>query len=224
MRYLHYFNEKAPKSNKENAGEAFIYRSMENRTHDIGKREVPALIVQHPGISTGRRLKAFFLINVMLLSFFHGKAQQSDYAVQANIIYHFTKYIDWPEDKKTGDFVIGIVGDSPLFDELKNSVSNKTVGGQRIVIKKFPGGAPSYNCHILFISEEASGSIKRIATVTANTSTLLVTELEGLAHKGSCINFIIVDDHLKLEINKTNIEKRNLNIATELLNLGIIVK
>jgi hypothetical protein len=176
------------------------------------------------GNSTSTRLKAFFLINVMLLSFLPGKAQQNDYAVQANIIYHFTKYIDWPDDKKNGDFVIGIVGESPLFEELKNSVSSKTVGGQRIVIKKFAGGAPAYNCHILFISEEASGSIKRIATVTANTSTLLVTELEGLARKGSCINFIIVDDHLKLEINKTNIERRNLNIATELLSLGIIVK
>jgi hypothetical protein len=177
-----------------------------------------------PSMQNCSRLRAVFLINVMLLSFFHGKAQQNDYAVQANIIYHFTKYIDWPGDKKTGDFVIGIVGDSPLFDELKNTVSSKSVGGQRIVIKKFAGGAPSYNCHILFISEEASGSIKRIATVTANTSTLLVTELEGLSHKGSCINFIIVDDHLKLEINKTNIERRNLDIATELLSLGIIVK
>ena len=199
-------------------------RPMQNCNDHTGKREVPTSIVRCTGISTGKRLRAFFLINVMLLSFFHGKAQQNDYAVQANIIYHFTKYIDWPEDKKTGDFTIGIVGDSPLVDELKNSVVNKMVGDQRIVIKKFAGGAPSYNCQILFISEEASGSIKRIAAVTANTSTLLVTELEGLAHKGSCINFIIVDDHLKLEINKTNIEKRNLNIATELLSLGIIVK
>jgi len=201
--------------------------SMQNCIDRNGNREIFILTLQctgNEGRNIGRRLKAFFLFNVMLLSFFHGKAQQNDYAVQANIIYHFTKYIDWPEDKKIGDFTIGIVGDSPLVDELKNSVVNKMVGDQRIVIKKFAGGAPSYNCQILFISEEASGSIKRIAAVTANTSTLLVTELEGLAHKGSCINFIIVDDHLKLEINKTNIEKRNLNIATELLSLGIIVK
>jgi hypothetical protein len=33
-----------------------------------------------------------------------------------------------------------------------------------------------------------------------------------------------VDDRLKLEINKTNIEQRNLRIASELLELGIIVK
>jgi hypothetical protein len=33
-----------------------------------------------------------------------------------------------------------------------------------------------------------------------------------------------VDDHLKLEINKSNIIKRNLGIASDLLNLGILVK
>lgn len=172
----------------------------------------------------GNRLKAFFLINVLVLSFFSGRSQQNDYAVQSNIIYHFTKYINWPDDRKTGDFVIGVVGDSPLYTELKNFTSNKTVGGQRIVVKKFSGRSASYNCHILFITEDASGSLKRIATLTTGTSTLLVTELEGLARKGSCINFIIVDDHLKLEINKANIERRNLDIATELLSLGILVK
>jgi len=35
------------------------------------------------------------------------RAQQgTNYSVQANIIYHFTKYIDWPADRKSGDFIM----------------------------------------------------------------------------------------------------------------------
>ena len=168
-------------------------------------------------------LKGFLLTAILLFSLNTSWSQRT-YSVHANIIYHFTKYIDWPEDKKTGDFVIGIVGYTPLYDELKSFIGNKTAGNQHIVIKKFPKSATAFDCHILFIGEDERGSLKKIATATAGTSTLLVTESEGLAHKGSCINFIIVEDHLKLEINKTNIEKRNLNIATELLSLGIVVK
>jgi hypothetical protein len=82
----------------------------------------------------------------------------------------------------------------------------------------------SYNCHILFIAEDKSGSVKKIAATTKGTSTLLVSESDGLARKGSCINFVLIEDHLKLEINKNNIEERDLNIATELLSLGILVK
>lgn len=150
--------------------------------------------------------------------------QPGDYAVQANIIYRFTKYIDWPDNKKSGDFVIGIVGDSPLTDELKSFIANKTVNNRRIVVKTFASSAEAYPCHILFISEDESSSLKKIATRTSGSSLLLVSESEGLAQKGSCINFVIVADHLKLEINKNNIEDRNLNIASELLQLGKLVK
>lgn len=162
---------------------------------------------------------------LVLLNTFSGHAQQpADYAIQANIIYRFTKYIDWPDNKKTGDFIIGIVGDSPLTDELKSFIANKTVGSQKIVVKNYPSSAEAYPCQILFVSEDESGSLKRIASRTSGSSLLLISESEGLAQKGSCINFVVVADHLKLEINKTNIEGRNLNIASELLQLGKLVK
>lgn len=173
-----------------------------------------------------RRLLQAPAVTLLLLSGFgSARAQQgTSYAVQANIIYHFTKYINWPDDKKSGDFVIGIVGDTPMYDELKNFMANKTAGGQKIVIKKFPASSPAFSCHILFISEDGSGSLKKIAAVTTGTATLLVTENDGLARKGSCINFVLMDEHLRLEINKNNIEHRNLGIASELLQLGIPVK
>jgi len=162
---------------------------------------------------------------LMLCRISEARAQQeTDYAIHANIIYRFTKYIDWPENKKSGDFIIGIVGDSPLYDELKTFVTNKMVGDQKIVIKKFSASASSFNCHILFINEDESSNFKKITDNTSGIPTLIVSESDGLASKGSCINFVIEDEHLKLEINKNNIEHRNLSIASELLKLGKIVK
>jgi hypothetical protein len=165
-------------------------------------------------------------ILLLVLLFYNSAAAQvePDYAVHANIIYRFTKYVNWPEDKKNGDFIIGVVNNNTLYEQLKSFVNNKAAGSQRIVIKKFAASASSFPCHILFIGEEASSSLKKIAGTTGSTPTLLVTEAEGLAKKGSCINFVIVQDHLKLEINKENINDRNLDIANELLSLGKIVK
>lgn len=169
--------------------------------------------------------KFIFLPIIFLLSLSNAEAQENlDYGVHANIIYHFTKYIDWPRSKKTGDFIIGIIGDSPLYDELQKLAATKTVGNREIIIKKFSSSETNFNCHILFISEDKRKSLKKIVAATINTSTLIVSESEGLASKGSCINFVIVRERLKLEINKNNIEERNLGIATELLSLGIIAK
>jgi len=154
----------------------------------------------------------------------HCSAQQAtDYKVHANIIYRFTKYVEWPENKHAGDFVIGIIGDSPLYEELGTLTTNKSVGHQKIMIKKLSAGAASYTCQILFIGQEESRNLKRVALLTADQPVLLITEENGLAKKGSCINFIIVDDRLKLEINKNNVLSRNLNIASELLKLATII-
>src|ERR1700757_4208912 len=142
-----------------------------------------------------------------------------DYTVNANIIYRFTKYIDWPDNTKKGDFIIGVIGNSPLYDELKNFTSNKTVGNQKIVVKKFSPSSASFDSQILFVESGESRNLKRIALQTEGTAILILSEFKGLAQKGSCINFVFENDHLKLEINKTNIQKRNLSIATDLLNL-----
>ena len=167
------------------------------------------------------------LVCLSIFLFFFAKRcsgqQTTDYKVHANIIYRFTKYIEWPENKQTGDFVIGVVGDSPVYEELRTLTASKSVGNQRIIIRKVAANAAVYSCSVLFISIEESRSLKRTALVTTGMPILLITEDTGLAKKGSCINFIIVDDHLKLEINKNNIISRNLNIASELLKLATIV-
>ena len=168
--------------------------------------------------------KIFFLLNLFLwLGLFKTQAQQdANYALHANIIYRFTKYIDWPNS--SGDFVIGIVGNTPLYDELESFIANKTVGNRKIVIKKMSSSADSYNCQMLFISQDKSKSLKKIAIITKGSPILIISETSADALNGSCINFVIVNEHLKLEINKNNIEQRNLSIASELLSLGTIVQ
>jgi len=186
---------------------------------------LPAIKNKLQKLFTGLWSRFLCPLFVLLFGVYFSAAQQAtDYAIHANIIYHFTKYIDWPSSMKSGDFVIGVIGDSPLYDELKKNIANKMAGEQKIVVKKVSVSSVSFNCHILFIGEDESGSLKKVAARTTGMPILLVTESEGLAKKGACINFGIVSDRLVLEINKENIEQRSLSIASELIRLGKIVK
>lgn len=193
-----------------------------------GEKSLPSAVTKDdlkPAFLNPCRRKLVWLLAFFLLqSASKVQAQQEvDYAIHANIIYHFTKYIDWPANKKNGDFIIGVIGESSLYDELKKNVASKTVGKQKIVIEKFSASSVSFKCQILFIGEDENRSLKKINAATIGNPVLLVTE-NGPARKGSCINFVIMQEHLKLEINKINIENRGLSIATEFLSLGKIVK
>ena len=160
---------------------------------------------------------------LFLTSIYCSGQETIDYKVHANIIYRFTKYIEWPETDESNNFIIGILGDSPLNEELKDLTSNKLVGNRKIVVRKFSTTGSFAGCSILFISEEESAELKRITEMTRDKPLLLITENTGLAKKGSCINIVIVNERLKLEINKNNIISRNMNIASELLKLATIV-
>lgn len=153
------------------------------------------------------------------------KAQEIDYKSYSVYVYNFIKYIEWPEASKKGDFVIGIIGDSPVIGELKKLAVSKKANGQTITIKKFSSIAEVSNCQILYISSSKSGTLKEALEKIKNMPTLLVTEREGLARKGAGINFVTMEDEtLKFELNKKAIESHNLQIASVLVTLGIPIR
>ncbi|MDX2188264.1 MAG: YfiR family protein [Bacteroidota bacterium] len=163
------------------------------------------------------------LLSSILLSAQALKAQEINYKIHSMFIYHFTRYVDWPDFKKSGDFVIGVYGSSPIQSELETMASTKKAGSQSIVIKKINNTDEATNCHIVFIPSSKSGELDAVMGASSNKPVLIVTEKNGLGKKGSGINFIIADDKLKFEINKSSVESHGLKVSGDLIKLGILL-
>ena len=145
--------------------------------------------------------------------------------VKASFIYNFTKYIDWPEKYKEGNFVIGILGTSSFYNDLTTMLSTKTVGNQGFEIKSFTTAESlSGICHILFVPAENSSMLPDILKKLKGKSTLIITEKPGLAKQGSAINFVVENNKQRFELNKANVEKYNLKVSTTLAALAIQVE
>lgn len=152
------------------------------------------------------------------------KAQETNYKAYSVYVYNFIKYIEWPEELRTGDFIIAVVGDSPVTAELKILAASKKANGQTIVIKKYATIAEVGKCHILYISAAKSSVLKEAMEKTKNSATLVIAEREGLAKKGAAINFVkLEDDTLKFELNKKAIDSHKLKVSTMLISLGLLV-
>ena len=144
--------------------------------------------------------------------------------IKAVFIYNFTKYIEWPEEYKTGEFTIGILGEnSALFSELDKMSKVKKVSNQSFVIKSFTDPSQLDNPHILYIPEDSTDQLKKAIDRLKGKSTLIVTEKPGLAKQGSAINFVVQGSRQKFELNKANVTQRNLKVASALENLAIPV-
>jgi len=164
----------------------------------------------------------YSIFNIQLLA--QPDAKQAVAKLQTTFIYLFTKYIEWPSSYRQGDFIIGIVGDeTTIFNEMKKMAQAKKAGTQNIVIKNYKTINDISKCNMLFLPRKESDKIGSVINKIKGYSVLLITEKEGMAKKGSAINFIGINIKLNFELNKGNAEKYDLQVSSSLLPLAIIV-
>jgi len=137
---------------------------------------------------------------------------------------NFTKLIEWPASYREGNFVVGVVGNSPLYTELTKMAKTKKVSNQSLEIRRFGNVDDIAKCHILFVSENKSEDLSSVVSKVKPNSTLIITAKQGLVEKGSGINFIVKNNRQKFELNKKNVEKYKLKVSSNLEALAFSVK
>lgn len=150
------------------------------------------------------------------------KSQEINYRAQSLFIYKFTKYVYWPEENTQGDFLIGVFGNSPVYEELELMASIKKASNEQdILIQNISLTDSLGHYQIIYISSSKSRQIKTITQQVGNRPVLLVAEREGMALRGATISFLITDDgRLKFEVNMEKLEEQHLKISEEILKLG----
>jgi hypothetical protein len=161
----------------------------------------------------------YILLFVLLFfSRFELYAQEEKYI--GLFVYNFTKYFDWPESMKSGDFMIEVIGHRSVYDELIKITSGKKVGNQNVVVRNFNSPEGIGNCHILFLGHWHSRYLQDVLNITKDSPTLVITEMEGLLDKGAGINFVVRDGTIKFEMNSTNVQKNHLKTDPRLRELA----
>lgn len=163
--------------------------------------------------------KSLFILFLFLSINTHG--QEAKY--KSVFMYNFTKHFEWPVSYRSGNFVIGIIGNPMIISELEKVTSGKKVGNQPIVIERYKDATEIGKCHILFLPSNKSKDIGMVVQKIGAAPTLVVSEKDGLAQQGAAINFIIQAGKIKFELNKNIVTKQGLKISSYLETLAIVV-
>lgn len=143
--------------------------------------------------------------------------------VYSMMVFNFIKYVQWPDHDKSGEFVIGVVGNSEIYNTLNTWYGGKAKGTKTYVVKKFSSASEVNDCHIVFIDKTKSGEFDAVKNKVAGKGTLVVTDKNGLGEKGSCINFKTVNDKLRFELNQSAVESSNLKVSGALSSMAILI-
>ncbi|TRX53725.1 YfiR family protein [Fulvivirga sp. M361] len=166
-----------------------------------------------------RRIYCTILLGslMMLISVSNATAQDvSKY--QALFMTKFMEYVQWPEGNDS--FVIGVVGNSRVLTELQALIKSK---GRDATVKKIANASSVKGCHIVFIPADQAKLFQTIKEASSGTSTMIISETQELAAKGSIITFYVEGGKLKFIINRKEAESRKLLMSSSLLNLAKVI-
>ena len=163
----------------------------------------------------------FWVLLFIVFQINPAEAQEEKYI--SLFLYNFTKHFDWPDEYKSGDFIIDVIGHESVFIKLKELTDTKKVGSQDIVIRNYSDITLIGKCHILFIGYWQSRFLPQILDKIGDRSTLIVTEKEGLINEGSAINFIIKEGVIKFEFKKSNAQKYGLKYDPRIIDMAEVV-
>jgi hypothetical protein len=161
-----------------------------------------------------------------LLLLFSQKAscQNFNYRENAVYVYNFIKYTNWPQKK---NFIqIGIIGDSPIEEELRALLASKKNSNITYSINKINIPA-ARSVDVVIISKSATNKLKEVNSLTANMPVLIITEKENLNRSGACISFFIDEDHdykTGYQLSTRNCTSRGLKINDQIINNAILIR
>jgi YfiR/HmsC-like len=166
-------------------------------------------------------MKRIVLLYVFALLTITAFGQTQNYQTHTLFMYSFTRFIQWPPEESQGDFEIVVLGESPIFSELKVMAERKRAGSRVIHVSKINSMAEYKKGHILYIGPDWSSKFQEVSAKIGEDPVLLVTEQAVAANKGS-VNFVNnKDGKLAFELNRPSIERHRLKVSAELTRLAI---
>jgi hypothetical protein len=153
---------------------------------------------------------------------FSGMAGQpaTEYRIKAAFLYNFTSFVSWPEDRAgTPGFILCVLGDDP-FGNLLDKLAGKPVNGKQLVVRRLGSLALLDQCQLVFVSEASTDQIGDALALLRELPVLTVSDIRGFTELGGIIEFRIIANKVRFDINLNAAESAGLSVSSKLLSLA----
>lgn len=147
-----------------------------------------------------------------------------EYQLKAVFLFNFAHFVEWPAPTvANAPFVVGVLGEDPFHEALDQTVRGETVNGRPLLIKRYASLADLDDCQILFVSQSQAGQLDAVLSRLRDRPTLTVSDLGDFAGHGGAIEFVTVNNRVRLRINAQSATLARLTISSKLLQLADLV-
>ena len=133
---------------------------------------------------------------------------------RAIVIYNFAQQIGWAGMSDTPTFIIGVLGNDPILDELQKVASRRRIHGKPVAISAISSIKAIKNISVLYVNEKFNYDIEQVLKRVSKKRILVISE--NYQFNSSMINIIHAGDSFYYEMNRSNILEENFTIGKDL--------
>lgn len=141
--------------------------------------------------------------------------------VKAAYIFNFGLFTDWPTNKfssTNSPTIIGVLGDPAIAGELEKIARKATIHGRKLIVRRLTANDNPDDCHIIFISRNTD--FGPILAKIATNGVLTIGDNDNFAKRGGMINFVLVGETVKFDVNHDVASHAGLTLSSKLLGVA----
>lgn len=170
--------------------------------------------------------------SLLAIAYSPPRAQENEYAeyaesaIKAAYLYHFGTYVDWGEAAAPDDtLTIAILGDIEVFEQLDLYLPGRTIADRSVVPHLIESIDDLDNDEILYIARSENRRLDTLLAEAADGSPgrLIVTDTDDGIPPGAIINFRILENRIRFEIDREAANRSGLTLSSRLLDAAVSV-
>jgi hypothetical protein len=147
-----------------------------------------------------------------------------DEAVEADYLYRFASYVEWPGDALSGpQFTIAVLGDDQMVQALQRILPGHLLQNRPATVRPIRRIQELGAAQILFVGPHYTQNLRPVIDGIAARPVLIVTARDHGLDDGSCVNFVSADRRVRFEVSTAAADHAGLRISAELLSVAVRV-
>jgi hypothetical protein len=151
----------------------------------------------------------------------------TEYEVKAAYLLNFGKFIKWPPAAGLAEkdkFSICVLGEDPFGQVLDSTVRDEKIAGKPVAARHLSRAQDATGCQVLFISGTEDKQVRKLLPALDKAGILTVSDVPGFLDHGGMIQFTLVGNRIRFEVNLDSVESGGLTLSSELLKVASLVK
>ncbi len=144
--------------------------------------------------------------------------------VQAAYLYNFGRFVRWPGEASHRPMLVCVAGEDPFAATLKKLVEGEQIDGRPLEVRDVDRIEAVGDCSILFVGAQEHEREDAFLSAAAARPILTVGDSPDFLERGGMIQFLLMQDHVRFEVNLDECNRHGVGLSSELLKVAVSVR